>query len=476
MALEARLDIRLSQKLILTPQLQQAIKLLQMPQLELAAALNQELIENPFLEEVAEEKEGETGYEEAVESPPSNDDSEKPLETLMQFGSDDYFEDRGSDGRDLGYFNYDMEEQPSYEMFCSKKPDLYDHLLWQLRLSTADDDVRRAAEAVIGNIDDDGYLRESDEGMALSFNIDIETVKKAVSLVQGFDPPGIGARSLQECLLLQLDELNLRDTLVEKIVVNNMEDLQRKRYPVIAKQHNASLDDVNVAVKIIEGLDPRPGASFSGGETNYIVPDVFISKSDEGYAISLNDEGMPRLRLNNSYRKLLMRKDLLSKEELDFLRDKLKTASELMKSLDQRNKTIYKVADSLLKFQNDFFDYGIQHLKPLNLRDIAQDIGMHESTISRVTSNKYLASNHGVFGFRFFFSSAIQSEGGDMSSTSVKDVIKNVIMEEDPKKPLSDELIAKKLKGQNITIARRTVAKYREEMRIPSQSRRRKYE
>ncbi len=476
MALESRLDLRLAQKLILTPQLQQAIKLLQMPQLELAQTLNNELIENPFLEEEFEEAEVEEHTVEDTTPSIAADDAEMPLEGLMNFSVDEYFEERSSDGRDLGYFTPDIEEQPSYELFCSKKPNLYDHLLWQLRLSTADDGIRKVAEAVIGNIDEDGYLRATDEELVSVTGADIDTVRSAIALVQGFDPPGVGARDLKECLLLQLKVLNLSGTLVEKIIINNMEDLQKKKYSSIAKQYNSPMDDIIAAVKIIEGLDPRPATGFSNVETNYIVPDVFISKTEEGYQIILNEDGLPRLRLNSSYRKLLLRKESLTKEEREFLKEKLRLATELIKSLDQRNRTIYKVSESILKFQKEFFDMGVQSLRPLNLRDVASDINMHESTVSRVTSNKFLACNHGVFSFRFFFSSAIQSETGEVSSTSVKDIIKKIVSEEDPQRPLSDQMIADRLKNQNITIARRTVAKYREELKIPPQNQRKIYE
>lgn len=474
MALESKLDLRLSQKLIITPQLQQAIKLLQMPQLELAQALNQELIENPFLEECVDEVENETPIEER-EVYESQDDSELSVDDLLKFSVDEYFSERSNDGRDLGYFSPGIDEQPSYELFATKKPDLYEHLLWQLRLSNADDNVRKAAEAVIGNIDDDGYLRATEEELVRLLNSNIETVRAAISLVQTFDPTGVGARDLRECLLIQIRSWNLGGTLIEKILLNNMEDLQKKKYSQIAKQYNSPLDDIMAAVQIIEGLEPRPGRSFSNVQTNYIVPDVFITKTDEGYQIILNDEGMPRLRLNNNYKKLLLRDDL-SKEDRDFLKSKLKLATELIRNLDQRNKTIYRVSESILKFQKEFFDKGAQYLKPLNLREIAADINMHESTISRVTSNKYLSCDHGIFNFRFFFSSAVQSDNGKISSTIVKDMIKKLISDEDGKNPLSDQAISDELKKLNIHVARRTIAKYREELKIPPQNQRKRYE
>ncbi len=480
MALENRLNLKLSQRLILTPQLQQAIKLLLMPQIELAQALNQELVENPFLEEVTEDQETEDQeieeYRDENDNISVNDNIKLPLEDLVSFSVDEYFEERGSDGRDLGYFTPDVEEQPSYEIFYAIKPDLYDHLLWQLRLSSAPDELRKIAEAAIGNIDEDGYLRATEEEVAMLFNVSVDKVRAAISLVQSFDPPGVGARDLKECLLLQLNALNLGKTLIEKIVASHLEDLQKKRYYHIAKQYSSPIDDIMTAVKIIEGLEPRPGRGFFSGEINYIAPDVFINKADGQYEITLNDDGIPNLRLNQSYRKLLLKKGEITKEEREFLKEKLRLATELIKSLSQRNRTIYRAAESILKFQRDFFDKGVCYLKPLNLKDVATDIGMHESTISRVTSNKFLACNHGIFSFRYFFSSALQSGNGEVSSTSVKDMIKNIIAKEDPKKPMSDQMIADRLKAHNINIARRTVAKYREELKIPPQNMRKRYE
>jgi RNA polymerase sigma-54 factor len=476
MALESRLDLKLSQKLNITPQLQQAIKLLQLPLLELSQTLNQELMENPFLEETPDELEQETlAIEERESSSIIEEDAELPVDDLMKFSVDEYFSERSNDGRDLGYFNPGMEEQPSYELFATKTTDLWEHLLWQLRLSNAKDDVRKVAEAVIGNIDDDGYLRISEEELGQLLNVDINTVRSAIALVQTFDPTGVGARDLKECLLIQARYWNLGGTLVEKIILNNIDDLQKKKYTNIAKKYNSPMDDIMTAVQIIEGFEPRPGSSFSNIQTNYIVPDVFINKTDDGYQIILNDEGIPKIRLNNSYKKLLLRSDL-SKEDRDFLKNKLKLATELLRNLDQRNRTIYKVSESILKFQKDFFDKGIQYIKPLNLREIALDINMHESTISRVTSNKYLACDHGIFNFRFFFSSSIRSDDGKISSTLVKDYIKKLISEEDNKNPLSDQKISEELKKMNIYVARRTVAKYREELRIPPQSQRKRYE
>ncbi len=482
MVLEGRLELKLTQKLILTPQLQLAIKLLQMPQLELSQALSQELINNPFLEEINEEKREELSREEIENSElaPVSDDTEASLERLIKrlnsFSVEEYFDERGSDGRDLGYFNPGLVEQPSFEQFTAKGTDISDHLMWQLRLSNVSDDVREICEVVIGNIDENGYLRITEEELVSITGASLEKVRKAIEIVQSFDPPGIGARNLQECLLLQLRAFNLQGTIVEKIVLNNISDIEKKRYNQIGKQYDLPMEDLMAAIKIIEDLDPKPGRNYSSSYPTYIVPDVYVMKIDDKYQIILNDEGIPKVRLNNYYKRLFQAKNSLSKEERQFVEERLRSAVWLLKSLDQRNRTIYRVTESILKFQYDFFERGINYLKPLNLKDVADDIGMHESTISRVTSNKYLSCSHGIFGFRFFFGSAIQTSEGSVSSRSVKDIIKKIVSEEDPRNPLSDQRIVDILKSKNIVLARRTVAKYREELRIPPHNQRKRLE
>jgi len=481
MALEHKLSLKLSQKLVLTPQLQLAIKLLQMPQLELSQTLAQELTENPFLEDTQEEgaEEEFTGGElEAAEADRETDDAESPLEKMISgssnFEVDEYFEDRSSDGRDLGYFGQGTNAPVSFEQFASKPTDIYDHLLWQLRLSDAEEDIKIIGEAVVGNIDENGYLTATDEEIAKTINGDIINVRKAVDIVQSFDPPGIGARDLKECMLLQLGLLGLAGSLAEKIVLNNMEELKKKNYPQIARLCGASTDEVQAAVKVIEGLEPRPARNFSSANADYVIPDVFVVRGDDGYQIVLNEERLPKLRINSYYKKLMLQKSSFSKEEREFLDEKLRSATWLLKSLDQRNRTIYRVTESIIDFQRDFFDKGVQSLKPLNLKNIAEELSLHESTISRVTSNKYLSCSHGVFSFKFFFSSALQSDNGSVSSTSVKDSIRKIVSEENHKKPFSDQQIADMLKSNNITIARRTVAKYREELKVPPQNQRKR--
>jgi len=476
MALENRLELRLSQKLILTPQLQQAIKLLQLPQFELSQFLNQELMENPFLEESVDDMPVEELTQEerdSMEVEDSSEDEGAPLEKLMNFGVDEYFEERSSDGRDMGYFNPGLVTPPSFEQFLFKKQDLYDHLLWQLRLSNVSEEVKEAGEIIIGNIDENGYLRVSLDEIVDAAKTLMETAKQALLLIQSFDPLGVGARNLTECLLLQLKALNLQGTIIETIVMDNMDELEKKKYASLAQRYNLPLHDIMAAVKVIKGLEPKPGRNFSGSNTNYIIPDVYLIKTADGYQIILNDEGLPRLKVSFFYKKLIQQ-NAFSKEDKQFFIDKMRSAVGLLKSLDQRNRTIYRVTETLLDLQRDFFHDGVQYLKPLTLREVASSLNLHESTVSRVTSNKYLSCEHGIFCFRFLFSSALHSGMGSVSSTSVKDNIRKIVTEEETQKPMSDQRIADILKQSGVTIARRTVAKYREELGIPSQIQRKK--
>jgi RNA polymerase sigma-54 factor len=485
MALEHRLELKMLQKLILTPQLQQAIKLLQMPQLELSQMLSEELVENPFLEEISEVSEkteplreevrrDEAGQQEEPVSPLAADDAEVPLERLTGFSVDEYFDSRGADGRDLGYFSPDINPTQSLDQYVSHDTDMYDHLNWQLRFSDAHEDVKSAAELVIGNIDDNGYLQATEDDIAKYSDTSIETARDAIGLVQSFDPPGIGASNLKECLILQLNGLDLNGSLVEEIVSESLREVEKRKYQRLAQKHSCSVDEIKEAVKVIEGLEPKPGRGMSASQTVYIKPDVFVVWGEGDLRIVLNDDNIPNIRINNFYKKLLSNKNSLNKEEKDYLEERLRSAVWLLKSLDHRNKTIYRVTESILNFQRGFFLDGVSNMKPLNLKDVATDLGMHESTISRATANKYLACSHGLFNFRFFFSSAVRSSTGPISSTSVKEMIRKIVSEEDPRKPLSDQKIAEILKSLNISVARRTVAKYRDEMNIHSQSLRRK--
>ena len=332
----------------------------------------------------------------------------------------------------------------------------------------------KGGEWIIGNIDDDGYLRSTLEELSLESGIPGKDMERALELIQSFDPMGVGARSLQECLLIQVKQLDLQGTLVEKIILNHLPDLEKRRYPNIAKVLNVTPQDVMESSQIIiHELEPKPGRPFLASDTNYVVPDVYVTKVEDRYVVQLNDEGLPRVRINPYYRKLLSHKESVDKVTKEYIEERLRSAQWLIKGMEQRSKTIYKVAESLVKFQQDFLDQGISHLKPMVLKDVAEDISMHESTISRVTTNKYMHTPQGIFPMKFFFTTGFSvgaGAGTEVSSLTVKDVIQKMVKEEDPSTPLKDQQIVDVLKAKGIDIARRTVAKYREELRIPPTS------
>lgn len=481
--MEARLELKLAQKLIMTPQLQQAIKLLQLSRLELSQTIAQELVENPVLEELAADVPEESGEgedrAEALPEPQQQDEQASGAEGESELRSDfelspqwdDYVNDMG-DGRDFGAAEADDKELPSYEQTLTRLPSLGDHLRWQLRLSTSDEELLLAGDAVIGNIDDDGYLRSTIEELEKDSGRPRREVERAISLVQGFDPPGVGARDLQECLLIQVRQFGLTGTLVERIVQGHLQDLEKRKYQQVAKTLNVPPEDVVEAAQIImHDLEPKPGRPYTVSDTQYAVPDVYVFKVEERYVIQLNEEGFPRVRINPAYRRMLHQKDAVDKVTRDYIEERLRSAQWLLKGMEQRNKTIYKVAESIVKFQTDFLDQGIQRLKPMVLKDVAEDISMHESTISRVTTNKYIHTPQGIFPLKFFFTTGFTAEtGAEVSSLTIKDVIQKMIREESPAAPLKDQQIVDALKAQGIEIARRTVAKYREELRIPPTS------
>ena len=486
--MEARLELKLAQKLIMTPQLQQAIKLLQLSRLELAQTLAQELVENPVLEEAALEQADEAPEADEAEAAllptpmPSETAAPEPVtegETELKSeleqvgpGWDEYL-DEMSDGRDYGTLEPDESDRPSYDQTLTRMPTLSDHLLWQLRLSTSDPALLRAAEVVIGNIDDDGYLRSTVDELAPDARVAVPVMEQAVRLVQNFEPLGVGARDLQECLLIQVRALGLTGTLVEKLVQDHLADLEKRRYPQIAKTLNVTQQDVMEASQIIvQDLEPKPGRPYAVGDTLYVVPDVYVIKIEERYIIQLNEEGVPRVRINPYYRRLLSQKESVDTTTRDYIEERLRSAQWLIKGMEQRNKTIYKVAESIVKFQLEFLEHGIGRLRPMVLKDVAEDISMHESTISRVTTNKYMHTPQGLYPMKFFFTTGFTTAGTgtEVSSLTVKDVIQKMVRDEDPAAPLKDQQIVEILKERGIDIARRTVAKYREELRIPPTS------
>jgi RNA polymerase sigma-54 factor len=465
----------MSQRLIMTPSLQQAIKLLQMSKLELVDEIQQELTENPVLEEAqddppaAERAEAEAA---PAETPAASDDAES--ETPNPFEDIDYesyFQD--VEGTYLPRAPLETGEAlPSFENTLAEKQDLASHLIWQLDMSASTERTKEIGRAIIGNLNEDGYLRASVEELQEMGGFTPEEIRATLDLVQAFDPVGCAAKDLTECLVVQLRHLGEEGSAAETIVKHHMDRLQNRRYKELAETLGLSLDDLHAEIEIIKGLDPRPGQKYNVESSRYVVPDVYIVKIDDDYQVLLNEEGLPRLRISPIYRKMLERGggENAPADAKEYVRNKLRSAFRLIKSLEERQRTIYKVAVSIVKHQRDFLDYGIERMRPLVLKDVADDIGMHESTVSRVVNNKYMHTHRGLFELRFFFHSGIASvHGGDnVSSLTVKERIRKIVSAEDGKRPLSDAAIVKVLLGEGLQIARRTVAKYREELKIPS--------
>jgi RNA polymerase sigma-54 factor len=478
MALEQKLHLKLSQKLIMTPSLQQAIKLLQLSKLELQEVLNQELLENPLLEETAEEIKQEEAESESQETKNEQAEEAKKVETKEQEKEKDSFDEIDYDAYFQDYIEYgynprgmgEEHEEFPIENTLTRPPNLTDHLTWQLNMSDASPRVKEIGAFIIGNIDEDGYLRATNEEIASSGNFEMKDVEAAVSAIQSLDPIGVGARDLRECLLLQLQFLEVDVPFVEEIIRDHWDDFMHKKYVQISKTIGVDMKTLEGIVEVIKHLDPKPGRKYSNERAIYVEPDVYVHKVGDEYIIVLNEDGMPKLRINGSYRAMLTSMDSKSDgETVNYIKDKIRSAVWLIKSLDQRQRTIYKVAESIVKHQREFLERGIDFLRPLVLRDVADDIQMHESTVSRVVSNKYMHTPRGLFLMKYFFHSGIDSDTGeDISSLTVKKKIQSYIEAEDPRKPLSDSKIMKILNDEGINIARRTVAKYRDELNIPS--------
>ena len=478
MAIEMRQQMKLTQQLVMTPQLQQAIKLLQLSRLELQDLVQQELEENPILEETVEQESlKEAEQVEIQEREPETlkeGDSFKEVtagsDTIKEMDWDSYLDGYNySSGEQYS----DDEDRPSFENLLTKKGTLADHLMWQLNLSKFEEEDIGIAVEIIGNIDEDGYLRTTVEDIARSYESSDETVERVLKRVQDFDPPGVAARDLRECLLIQVQQLGMQGGVVDQILRDHLKDLETRRYKQISKALGISLQDILDAAKVISGFDPKPGHMFAHDDVQYISPDIFVFKVGDDYVVTLNDEGLPALRINPYYTDVKF-KELDSGTE-EYVSDKMRSAIWLIKSIHQRQRTIFKAAKSIVKFQREFFEKGIEYLRPLVLRDVAEDIGMHESTISRVTTNKYMHTPQGIFEMKYFFNSAISITGGDfIASESVKRKIKELIEAEDQKKPLSDQTLAEMLAAGNINIARRTVTKYREMLRLGSSSERKR--
>jgi RNA polymerase sigma-54 factor len=523
MALEVKLgqDLRLRQQLVMTPQLQQAIKILQLSLPELETVVQSELEQNPMLEPLDQSstemtlENGNTSAEiEEVEAASQKDQLGEEAELKSQAVDDapladempameervdgiqseardaaveleqfnrlekldwrEYMENYSNNWQETEPADPDEERRQTLENTLTSRTSLEDHLMWQLRLSSLNEADQRIGATIIYNLNDDGYLETPLSELATQLQTDTESVERVLKRVQQFDPPGVAARDLRECLRLQLANLGMEQSMATRIVTDHLDLLEKHRYNEIAKTLGVPLETVAQAAKVISLLEPKPGRDYGGDEPTYVIPDVFIHKMGDDYVVTLNQSAVPRLRLAGYYQRVMNDGEVGSKTR-EYLQERLRSARWLVKSIYQRQQTIYKVARSIVKFQRAFFDHGISHLKPLVLKDVAEDIGMHESTISRATANKYAHTPQGIFELKFFFTSGVKaSTGEDVSAETVKEKIRALVAAEPPGNPLSDQAIAEILRRESINIARRTVAKYRQALGIlPSASRKR---
>mgnify|MGYP001062210625 CR=1 FL=1 len=446
------------QKLVMTPELRQAIEMLQFTSLELNEYLEVQMEENPLLElsNLHEEYENIDDYSE-----------EKDIDWKEYLEKNEDFSYRPERDKNIKEYNY--------ENFISYSPDLKDNLLFQLNVLDIDNGDKRVGEIIIEYIDENGYLATTTEQIAMDLGIDINRVEKVLSIVQKFDPLGVGARDLKECLLIQAKKDPNKNPNAETIIENYLEDIANNRLIKISKELNLSIEEIQGICDYIRTLEPKPGREFasSGEQVKYIVPDANIEYIDGEYTVLLNDATGPRLNINSFYKNMM--KQNKDDNATEYLTEKLNSAMWIIRSIEQRRTTIYKVVESILKFQIDFFEKGEKGLKPLTLKEVAEDIDMHESTVSRATNGKYVQTPRGVFELKFFFTSGLSTDSGDISSTSIKAMIKDLIEEENPKKPYSDQKLSDILKAKGISISRRTVAKYRDELEIPSSTMRKRY-
>ncbi len=474
MALELRQQLKLSQKLVMTQQLRQAIKLLQLNRLELSDALQAEMEQNPALEEEFSQAEiidnpmslSSTHEESGPQTEPDITENVKVSDNLAETNWDDYANNFDSN------FSFSHEtpaaDTPSQFEFISEKPGLLAYLQWQLAHSDLDEKEWEIARFIIGNLNRYGFLEVDFPQIIEETGCALDDAEYILEVIQDLDPPGIAARNVSESLYLQLERLGKADSLAAEIVRDHLSLLETRNYKALSRATGRKKPELERAINyIVAELTPYPGLSYASEVTNYVVPDVYVRKFEGEYVIRLNDDDLPHLKLSSHYQDLLKNDPTLEKESRQYINEKLKNADWFIKSLYQRQRTIIKVMESILRFQQDFFERGAQYLKPLILKDVADDIEMHESTVSRVTSNKYVHTPLGIYELKYFFSTAIPREGQDaMASESIKTIIKKMIHEEDKDAPLSDNTISEKLAKRNIKIARRTVAKYREQMKI----------
>ncbi len=479
----------MSQSMVLAPQLQQSLALLQAPTLELKALVEQELQQNPVLEEstttetemqeqdprnddnspapadLAEPPE-DVNFDPATEKPePAADDFQQEFERLAQL--DQEWRDHASSANLPSRATAEDEEKRQF-MFDSlvASTSLQDMLLEQVREAGVPEDLRPAAEMIIGNIDDYGYLKTPLEELSALFGFPVETILGALTAIQTFDPPGVGARDLRECLMLQLERAKQTESLEYRIIRDFMDALGKRRIPEIAKGTDCEVDEIQDALENIAKLEPRPGRAFLPDNDQYVLPEVFVTRTVDGFNVTTNNEHIPHLRISNTYKDLMSQGEN-SSEVRNYIREKIRAGKFLIKSLHQRQATILNIAKEIVKRQHDFMDKGVAYLKPLTMVMVAEVVGVHETTVSRAVSGKYMETPQGIFEMKYFFTAGIQTAGGsDMSNTSVKDMIADMFKAENPAKPLSDQEIVKMLTDKGIVIARRTVAKYRSELNI----------
>ncbi len=462
MKLVQDISIRQQQKLLMTPELRQAIAILQMSTLELNEYIQKELEENPFLEEKINEENLHTGDENADGS------SESKLEDWLEYYND----------RDIGFSSRETETGKSFENFFARRPSLYEHLEFQLRLSCKDQNDLAIGNYLIGSIDKNGYLSTDLKEIATSLRVSLERVEKVLGIIHSFHPHGVGAKDLSECLLLQLRHYGKESYLARVVIEQYMDDLARGRLNKIAQDLLVPVYEVQGVLDLIRTLDPRPGLQYSNiNEIKYVIPDVFVEKVEGEYIVIANDHHFPHLMFNSCYLNILRQTDSFSQDSKKYLEDKMGSAIWLIRSIEQRRMTLYKVARCIVDLQREFLDKGIDYLKPLNLRQVAEMVDVHESTVSRATTNKYIQIPQGLFDMKYFFGTGLDlSHGGEkVSSKSVKRKVEEIIAEENSQKPLSDEAIANLLKKYGYRISRRTVTKYRREMGIPATTARRRF-
>ena len=451
----------LQQRLVMTPKLQQAIKLLQMPALELQQKLKHELLQNPMLEDVDDADDEEA---QEVETSSAEDEGE------FKAGEDEIDWDRYlKDGFEMGGQEIGEREDSDdyYERVPVVRSSLEDYLKSQLRMSVASPEELKIGEFIIGSLDSNGFLTCSAEEIAGYMSADLKQVEEVLAVIKTFDPPGVGAADLRECLLIQLEQQGLSESLAARLVREHLDDLLEKRYREIARSLKKTVKEIQVAADVVAGLDPRPGTRYSSEEPRYIVPDLIVDKVEDGYVVQLNDRNIPRLRVSRAYRDILSGARKKDKEEEDYVKKKLDSARWLIRTIDQRRRTMVRVMQAILDAQRSFFDKGVEHIKPLTLQQIANVVEMHESTVSRVTNGKYVQTPRGVYELKYFFSPGLKTDNGeDASSKRIKARIQEMVETEDKKKPLSDQDIAARLKDDGFSVARRTVAKYRDQLGI----------